>query len=177
MQWNLLEIGHGVDLGLGVLHRQHVVISVLGIDPVAGSDHAVRGQRGDHIVDRFLRRHSHAPGHFAIDIELNAGIVEVLRNKYIADAMKPANFGGDLGRGLVSLLLIVPANLDVNGRRQSEVDDRIYQTSGLEVRGEFGQIVGQFRRAPGACTRSCPSLCSFFRLTCTNAVCCPELLV
>ena len=91
MQRDLLEIRDGVDLGLRVLHREHVVVAVLGIDPVAGSDHAVRGQRGDHVVYRFLRRHPHAPGHFAVDIELNARIVEVLRNKHVADAVKLAH--------------------------------------------------------------------------------------
>ena len=144
MQGDLLEVRYGVDLGLRILHREHVVIPILRIDPVAGSDHAVRGQRRDHVVDGFLGRHSHASSHFAVDVELNAGIVEVLRNEHVAHATEPAHLASDLGRSLVGLFLIVAADLDVDGSRQSEIDDRIHQSSRLKVGRKFRQIISQF---------------------------------
>ena len=145
MQRDLLEISDGVDLGLRVLHREHVVVAVLGIDPITGRDHAVRGQRRNHVVYRFLGRHPHPASHFAVDIELNARIVEVLRNQYVAHATELAHLRGDFGRGLVSLFLIVPADLDVNRSGQSEIDNRIHQAPGLKIVRKFRQIIRQFR--------------------------------
>src|ERR1019366_7876223 len=98
MQGYLLEVCYGVDLGFRILHREHVVVPILRIDPVAGSDYAIRGQGSDNVVHCFLGGHPHTSSHFAVDIELNTRIIEVLRNEHVARATEPTHLLSDLGR-------------------------------------------------------------------------------
>ena len=90
VQRDLLEVlhGHVADLLRRVLHGEEVVVAALGIDPVAGSNHAIGGERGDYVVARRRGGQPETRGHFALHIKLNAGIVEVLRNQYVADIMQ-----------------------------------------------------------------------------------------
>ena len=79
-QRNGAQVGDAAHLVLGVLHGEHVVVAVAGIDPVAGRDHLVRGERGDDVADDFALVEAELAGAGAVDIELERGIVEVLRD-------------------------------------------------------------------------------------------------
>ena len=48
---DLLEVGHGLDLGLRVLHGQHITVAGLWIDPETRGDHAVRRECSNHVVN------------------------------------------------------------------------------------------------------------------------------
>ena len=103
--------------------------------------------------------------HFAVHVELDAGIVEVLRNQHIAHALQRLeSFAPSRCAMCVSRCMIVAADLDVDGRRHSLVDDGVHQAAGLEDR---------WRAPAGRCaslrrTRSMYAklltLCSFFKL-------------
>ncbi len=60
------EIFHVI---LGILHCQKVIISRFGIDPIAGGDHSVGRERGDHAVNRFLGAQAQLTGALAINIQ------------------------------------------------------------------------------------------------------------
>ena len=83
--FELLHV-HVLDLVGGVLHGEHVVVAGVGVDPVAGRDDAVRGERSDDVVDHILRREPDERRAFAINVQPQAGILQVLRNVDIADA-------------------------------------------------------------------------------------------
>ena len=80
------EIGQGLDLALRILHGQHVVVAGLRIDPEAGRDHLIGGQRGDDVVDHFALVEAQLAGAHAVDIELQRRIVDVLRNEDVRHA-------------------------------------------------------------------------------------------
>ena len=71
--------------------------------------------------------------HFAIDIQLQAGIVEILRNQYIAYVRHSTQLCRHLTGDLVSRMLIVAADLNIDGRGHALVHDRIHQAACLEI--------------------------------------------
>src|ERR1700733_6438698 len=85
-KWNVLKVlhRHVVDESVRVLHRDHVVVAGLGIDPVARRYLAVRGHGSDDIVDDVLCRKADQAGPLTIDVECNTGILKVLRDIEIA---------------------------------------------------------------------------------------------
>src|SRR5208283_4195179 len=125
MQWDLFEVfqGHRTDLLIGVLHGKEIVISVLGIDPVTGSNHAVGGKSGYHVVHHIAGCEPEACRHFTAHVELKAGIVKILRNQHIADVIHRSQLPGHLARHLVSGLLVISAHLDVDRRRHALIDN------------------------------------------------------
>ena len=66
-----------------------------------------------------------------------------MRNEHVARAIQPAHLLCDLGRSLVSLFLIVAADLYVDGGGQSKIDDSVHESPGLKVSREFRQIIRQ----------------------------------
>ena len=97
-QRNVLEVlhVHVADLMGGVLHGEHVVVAGVGIDPIAGRDDAVGGERGDDVVDHVFRREADERGALAIDVELQAGIFKVLGDVDVADAGEAAKLLRDV---------------------------------------------------------------------------------
>ena len=84
------------DLVLRILDRQHVVVAGLRIDPVAGRDHAVRGERGDDVVDHFLLIQAELAGAGPVDVQSERWVVQVLRNVGIRDSAYRADLRGKL---------------------------------------------------------------------------------
>ena len=134
---------HRADLLIRILHGEHVVVSAARIDPVTRRDDAVRSQRGDHVVDDFFRRQPELARLLAIDVELEAGIVEVLRNQDVAHAARAAQFLRDLFGDLVRFVRIVVAHLDIERRGQSLIHDRIDEAAGLKISAQLRQIGAQ----------------------------------
>ena len=122
-----------LDLVGGVLHGEHVVVAGVGIDPVAGRDDAVGGERGDDVVDDIFGREADERGALAIDVELQAGILEVLRDVDIADAREAAQLLRDVLRLGEGGGLIVGADLNIERRGQALIHDGVDETAGLEV--------------------------------------------
>lgn len=76
----------------------------------------------------------------AIDIEFKRGIIDVLRNEHVADALQGANGPSNLGGGSVCGVQIVAADLHVDGRGQARIDYCVHEAPGLKVRRELRQI-------------------------------------
>ena len=91
------QIADAPHLVFGILNRQHVVVAVLGIDPVARRDHLVRSERGDHVADHFALIESELAGARAVHIEPQRRIVDVLRNENIGDTVDRRICGGQVG--------------------------------------------------------------------------------
>jgi hypothetical protein len=85
-QRNGAQIVQVLHLALGILHGQHIVVAALGIDPVAGRDHAVGGERGDDVVHHFALIQAQLAGAGAIDIEAQRRVVDVLRRVDVGHA-------------------------------------------------------------------------------------------
>ena len=117
-QRNLFEIlhAHVLDLLVEVLHGKHVVVAGLGIDPVAGLDHAVGGESGDHVVDHLFRCEPNQAGAFAIDIQLQSRIKKILWDQHATHALAAADLFGDVGGHSISAVEIVASHLDIDGR-------------------------------------------------------------
>ena len=133
VQRNLLEVlhGHRANLLIGVLHGEEVVVAVVRIDPVTGSDHAVGGERGDHVVYHIAGSQPQPRRHLTSHVELQAGIIQVLRNQHIAHVVHGSQLPGHFAGHGISGMLIVAADLDVDGRRHALIDHRIHQAAGL----------------------------------------------
>src|ERR1700741_2158482 len=134
---------HRIDLLVEILHRQHVVVPALRIDPVARRDHPIRRQRRDHVVHYVFRRQPQQTRLLAIDVQLQPRIIDVLRDQHVAHPLRPLQLQRDLPRDPVPLPEIVVAHLDVQRRRQSLVHHRIHQPPRLKIRAQFRQIVRQ----------------------------------
>ena len=86
VQRNGPQIEQALNLLFGILHVQEVVVVVPRIDPDIRRDHLVRGERGDDVLDDFLFAQPELAGARAVDVELQRGIVEILRNVGIRNA-------------------------------------------------------------------------------------------
>jgi len=135
VQRDVLEIlhGHVADPMIRVLHGDEVVVATVGVNPEAGRYHAAGGERGDHIVDDFLRTQAHHAGSLSIDIQLQTRIVNALRNVDIAYVGHSVNLGGQRGRKLVGLVHVLRFDLDVDGSGQALIDDGIDEPSSLVI--------------------------------------------
>ena len=71
-QRDLLKVVQRLYLALRILHREHVVVSRLWVDPIARGDHAVRGHGGDYAVDDGFWRKALKARLLAIDIQCQA---------------------------------------------------------------------------------------------------------
>src|ERR1700683_5205411 len=80
VQWDVLELLHihVFDLLVGVLHRQHVVIAGVWIDPIARRYDTVRCERCDDVVHYILRRKTNQARALTVDVELDARVSKVL---------------------------------------------------------------------------------------------------
>src|ERR1700731_4821273 len=142
-QGNLLQIGHRLDLVLGILDGQQVGVTARWIDPVIRRDHAVRSEGGDDVVDDFFLRETEETGLPAVNVELQGRVIDILGNQNVADAPESANKRSDLCRCGVNAAEIVAANLYVNGRGQAEIDDRIDEPARLKVGAELRELLAK----------------------------------
>src|SRR5689334_16574107 len=139
-QRNLLEVGDGFDGIFGILHGQHVGIAALGIDPIIRSNHAVGSERGDDIVHDFLLGEAQEAGFFAVHVEFERRVIDVLRNEHVIHIFELAHGLGEVRGGVVNLVEIVAANLNINGCRQAEIDYGVHQATGLKVSAELREL-------------------------------------
>ena len=91
-----------LDLVLGILHGQIVRIAVARIDPEAGRDHLVRSQRGDDVLHHFPLAQAELARAHAVDVQLQSGIIEILRDEDVGHA---ADFA-DLAREIESQFVV-----------------------------------------------------------------------
>jgi len=79
-QRNAFEVLHGhiVENAVGVLDSHHVVVAALGIDPVAGGDHAVRCHGSNDVVHHVFSGEPDEAGLLAVDVQLNPREVQIL---------------------------------------------------------------------------------------------------
>src|ERR1700731_4801938 len=110
------------------------------IDPVTGGDHAIGRECSNHVIDDFVRREAESPSHFPVNVKLDARIVQVLRNENVAHTSNASNLGCYVSRYVMSLLLIVAADLNIDRSWQAQVHDRINQPSRLKVNRQLWQI-------------------------------------
>ena len=131
-----------MDLRLRILHGEHIVVAILGIDPIARRDHRVRGQRGDEVAHYFLLGEAELARSHAIDVQLQRGIIDVLRDIGIAHAGDFANLPGKLERRVVGLGQIIARDLHIDRRRHAHAEHRVDQAAGLEVGGQLRHLLG-----------------------------------
>ena len=82
-------------------------------------------------------------GALAIDVELQAGVVEALRDVDVAHAGHDLDLGRELRGEVIGLVHVLRLDLDVDGRGQALVDDRVDEAAGLVVGGELGHLARQ----------------------------------
>ena len=66
---------------------------------------------------------------FAVHVELEQGGVQILRNKDVAHALQLTDFAGDLRGGLIILSEIGAAQLQVDRRRQSQIQHGVHHAA------------------------------------------------
>ena len=76
---------------------QKVVVAGARIDPVAGRDHLVRGQRGDDIVHHFLLAEAQLAGANPVNLEPQGRVIDILRNVDLAHARQVADLTRQIG--------------------------------------------------------------------------------
>jgi hypothetical protein len=118
-----------VDLRFGILDGEEIVVAVLVIDPQVGSDHLVRRQRRDDVVQHFFLRQPELCGMEPVHIDAKRGIIEVLGHEYIGDLWRAPQFMGNLLGNFVVRSKVGAGNLDIDRRGRSHVDNRIDQAA------------------------------------------------
>src|SRR6266481_578360 len=142
-QRDLLEVDHALDLILGILHGQHVGIPVFRIDPIVGCDHAVGSESGDHVVYDFFLRKAEEAGLLSVHVQLQRGVINVLRNEDVAYGLQRAHRLGNFLRYAIDFVEVVPADLNVDGGGQSKINHRIHKAPGLKIGAELWQLLAQ----------------------------------
>ena len=96
-QRNLSQVHHVVNGALAVLevlHGEVVIVAAFAIDPIVGRDHIVGIQRGDDVIDYIFLRQPQFARVYAIHIEPQRGIVHILRNVDLPNAVQFAKSAG-----------------------------------------------------------------------------------
>src|SRR5262249_12320964 len=83
---NRSQISKRLDLTFGVLHRQHVILTGLGIHPVARGNHLVTRQSSDDVTDNLLLVQPKLARSCAIDVELERWVVDILWDVDVGNA-------------------------------------------------------------------------------------------
>src|SRR5207245_7016443 len=107
------------------LSVQYVIVPGLWIDAKAGRYHLVRSEGGDHVVDHLALIETHLAGARAVDVELQRGVVDILRNEDVGHAWDAPNARGKLQGGGIGSFHVGTGHLHVDGRRKSQVQDRV----------------------------------------------------
>src|SRR5262249_38881464 len=81
----------------------------------------------------------------AIDVDLQRGSVDHLMQVHVDGAWDARHPGGDIQRDLVDLRLIEAGDLDVDRRREAEVENLAHHVRGLEEEGDARELWGQRR--------------------------------
>src|SRR5258708_35077621 len=119
------------------------MVAASGINPITGCDHSVGNECGDHVVDDLFLLETKEAGALTIYVQAQSGIIHILRNQQVIDSANLANLSGEVERRSGGAVQVHAAHLNVNGRGQTQVQDRVDQTARLNVCAEFGQIVPQ----------------------------------
>src|SRR5437588_3680662 len=125
---NLPQVIQRTDLVLGILHREQVIVPTLGINPVTRSNHLVGSQSCNNVIYDLLLAEADQAGSLAINIDAQRRVIDVLRYLQVYYSLEFANSVRDLGGGGVGFVEVHTTNLNINGRRQSQVEDCVYET-------------------------------------------------
>src|SRR6266704_3799831 len=140
MEWNGFQIFQRADTPFGILSGQKIIVTGGGIDPITGRNHLVGGQSRDDVLYDFSLIETQLAGMSAIDVELKSRIVEILRREYVTHSRQAPDLAGEsLSDGVISIQ-IRSADLDIDRSRQSHVQNRIHEPTGLQVRAQVRQV-------------------------------------
>ena len=143
-----LQILDGVQLIFRILHGYEIVVAAVRVDPVAGGDHGVRSQRGDQVVDDFLRIQAQFAGPGAIHIHLQRGIIHILRNVDVRNSGNRAELPRQILRDAIVALQVRAAHLNIDRRGRALVEHRIHQAAGLKISPQLRNLRGDARAHP-----------------------------
>src|SRR5262249_5647929 len=119
---NSSQISKRLDLTLGVLDGQHVILPRLWIYPVARRNHLVTCESGNDITDTLLLVQPKLARPRAIDIELECWVVDVLWDVDVGNARDTLDLRCESGSSLMRPLRIRARNLNINGCWQPKVE-------------------------------------------------------
>src|SRR5207342_1795721 len=97
----------------------------------------------DDVVDDLFLGKAKQSGFFAVDIQFQRGVIDVLRNKDVTDGFEFANWLGDFCGDPKNFVEIVSADLNVDGGGQSEINHRIHEAARLKVGTELRQLLAE----------------------------------
>ena len=117
------QVRDAVDAVLGHLRDDRIGHAVLGIQPEVRVDLAAAGQGDQQAVGDVALREAHLAGEGAIDVDVDLRVVEHLLDAQVRDAGHRADALQELGGVGVVGLLIVADHLQVDRRRQAEIQD------------------------------------------------------
>src|SRR5689334_8447125 len=129
MEGNGAQVDQALDLLLGILHVQKVIVVVFRIDPDVGRDHLIRRKGGNDVLYDLLFAEPQLSGASPVDFEPQRRIIEVLRDIRVRDSANSSNLFRQVERGLVAGLKVGPAHLNVDRGGKSQVQDGIDQTA------------------------------------------------
>ena len=134
-QGNILKVlhRHVVEGVVVVLHSDHVVVAGFRVDPVAGCNHAVRGERGDDVVHDFLLRQPHHAGSFPVDIQGQTRVIQILRNINFIDVCDLTDLVLQIAGDRHRPFHVVRADLHIDRRGEPLVDHAVHQPAGEEI--------------------------------------------
>ena len=146
MQWNILEVlhRHVVEPVVGILHGDHIVVAALGVDPIGRRNLPSEVMAVITLSTTVLGREPDQAGLFAVDVERNAGIIQILRNVDAGHAGHGLDLRGQLLRP-ARRRLAYPCELilNVDGSGQALIDDAVHQAAGLVVSRQFRHLAGE----------------------------------
>src|SRR3954468_17404846 len=94
-------------------------------------------------MDDLLGRQAKLARSRTINVQLQGRVIDVLRDQHVADARQSAHLLRDFNRRAVGRLQVGTIYLNIDGGRQTEVQNRINQPAGLKIGAQLGQLVLQ----------------------------------
>ncbi len=139
-----LQSLQGIDTVLRGLHRHAVVHAVLRVQPEIGRGIGARGKGGEQRAGDVPLAETNLGGSRAIDTDQQRGRVDDLVHVDVDHTGHLAHPRRDLAGQRIVRRPILPHDLDVDRRRQAEIEDLADNVPGLKEEGRVRELLGQF---------------------------------
>ncbi len=140
---DVIQIANRGDIVLRRLRHQAISHAVLGIEPIGGRGLKASAQGDQQTVGDVELRVAALDGLGAIDVDLNSRQIEELVNAQIHRAGNAAKLAEKIGGESVVGVQVRTGDLNIDGRRQTEVQNLADDVGGQEVERYAGKFARQ----------------------------------
>ena len=143
-EWQSVDCVNAIELVGGSARFYEVGNPHVRVDPVVRLHLSASGKRNEQAICDVLLCEPQLASHGLVDVDVQLGHVQDLMQMHVLHAANLADVLGDLGGHFIIFLAIQTGDLDIDGRRQSEVQNLAHDVGRLEEERQVRKPPRQF---------------------------------